>query len=92
MKILVRHLLIAALPLVCGLAARYGFEQVQGSCYAMVGPLFSSKCHGRQLEYQLLAQTLGTAFGALIVGLVGFWLEVRRRRVVNHQDPSRGDL
>jgi len=91
-KILVRHLLLAALPLACGLAARYGFEQVQGSCTALVGPLFSSKCHGRQLEYQLLWQTLGTAFGALLLALVGFWRELRRSRVVNTQDTTRGDL
>jgi hypothetical protein len=90
-RILTRHLLLAALPLACGLAAGYGFEQIQGSCSAMVGPLFSSKCHGRQLEYQLLAQTAGTALGALIAAVIGFWLEVRRRRVVRPEVPTRGD-
>lgn len=58
----------------------------------MVGPLFASKCHGRQLEYQLLFQTAGTAIGTLIAALIGFWLELRRRRVVPPENPNRGDL
>ena len=91
MKILARHLVIAALPIVCGLAASYGFEQIKGSCSAMVGPLFSSKCHGRQLEYQLQAQIAGTVIGALIGALIGYWLEVRRRRIARSQEPMRGD-
>lgn len=91
MKILRRHLLLAALPLACGLAASYGFEYFQGSCGAMVGPLFSAKCHGRQLEYQLLFQTAGTALGTVIAALTGYWLELRRRRVVPPEEPKRGD-
>jgi hypothetical protein len=58
----------------------------------MVGPLFASKCHGRQLEYQLLFQAAGTAIGTLIAAFIGFWLESRRRRVVSSENPNRGDI
>jgi uncharacterized membrane protein YccC len=91
-RLFLRHLLIAAVPLACGVAASYAFARAQGSCGAMVGPLFASKCHGRQLEYQLLFQTAGTAIGTLIAALIGFWLELRRRRVVPPENPNRGDL
>lgn len=91
MRLFLRHLSLAAVPLLLGLAASYGFAQAQGSCTALVGPLFASKCHGRQLEYQLFAQTAGTAFGTLAAAWLGAWLELRRRRVVPLQDPNRGD-
>jgi hypothetical protein len=91
-RIVLRHLLIAAVPLACGIAAGYAFARAQGSCGALVGPLFASKCHGRQLEYQILFQTAGTALGTLIAALIGSWLELRRRRIVQPQDPNRGDL
>jgi hypothetical protein len=83
--------MLAAVPLACGLAASYGFDYWQGSCGALVGPLFASKCHARQLEYQLLFQTAGTALGALIAALTGYWLELRRRPVVPPEGPTRGD-
>ena len=92
MRILLRHLIIAAVPLACGIAASYGFALAQGSCGALVGPIFAAKCHGRQLEYQLLAQTAGTALGTVIAALVGAWLELRRRRVVQTQESNRGDV
>jgi hypothetical protein len=91
-RILLRHLLIAAVPLACGIAASYAFARMQGSCTALVGPLFASKCHGRQLEYQLLAQTAGTALGTLIAAFIGSWLELRRRRAVQPENPHQGDL
>jgi len=91
MKILLRHLTIAALPLVLGVAARYGFIQIQGSCGALVGPVFAAKCHGRQMEYQLFTQTAGTALGTLLAAFIGSRLEQRRRRVVQLQDPNGGD-
>ena len=91
MRVLLRHFIIATVPLACGLATSYAFAHAQGSCGALVGLLFASKCHGRQLEYQLLAQTAGTALGTLIAAFIGFWLELRRRRVVQPQDPNRGD-
>ena len=91
MRILLRHLVIAAVPLACGIAASYAFARTQGSCSALVGPLFASKCHGRQLEYQLLVQTAGTALGTLLAAFIGSWLELRRRRAVLPEDPLRGD-
>jgi hypothetical protein len=90
MTIFFRQLLVAALPLLCGVAAGYAFTLVQGSCIALVGPLFAAKCHGRQLEYQILIQTAGTAAGTLIAALFGTWLELRRRRVVQQAKPQPG--
>ena len=91
MKILLRHFILAAVPLACGIAASYAFARTQGSCTALVGPLFASKCHGRQLEYQLVAQTAGTALGTLLAALIGSWLERRRRHVEQPEDPLGGD-
>lgn len=91
MKILLRHFILAAVPLACGIAASYGFAHMMGSCGALVGPLFAAKCHGRQLQYQLLAQTAGTALGTVIAAFIGCWLELRRRRVVQPEDSNRGD-
>jgi len=84
MRMLLRHILIAALPLVCGIAAGSGFalKARQASCTALVGPIFAAKCHGRQLEYQLQFQTAGTAAGSLLAAVLGAWLEHRRRRAV----------
>ena len=88
-RIVLRHLLLAALPLVLGLAAGHGFWLTQKqSCSRLVGPLFSAKCHGRQLEYQSLFQTVGTATGSVLAALVGSWLELRRRRAVQQPDPT----
>jgi hypothetical protein len=58
----------------------------------MVGPIFAAKCHGRQLQYQLLFQTAGTALGVLIGAFIGFWLEVRRRRGVPPENSNGGEL
>jgi hypothetical protein len=90
MKLLLRHLLVAALPLVCGLGAGYGFalRAHQRSCTALVGPVFAAKCHGRELEYQLRFQTAGTAAGTVIAAFVGIWLELRRRRAVQPSDTT----
>ena len=92
MRILPRHLILAAVPLVCGVAVSNGFAQAQGSCSALVGPLFASRCHGRQLEYQILFQTAGTALGTLIAAFIGAWLESRRRRFVPPEASTQGDL
>ena len=92
MKILPRHIILAAVPLVCGVVVSYGFAQTQGSCSALVGPLFASTCHGRQLEYQILFQTAGTALGTLIAAFIGAWLESRRRRFVPPEASTQGDL
>ncbi len=88
-RVMLRHLLLAALPLVLGVAAGQGFWLTQKqSCSRLVGPLFAAKCHGRQLEYQGLFQTVGTATGSLLAALVGSWLELRRRRAVQQPDPT----
>lgn len=88
MKTFLRNFLIAAVPLACGLAASAWFAWSQGSCTALVGPIFAAKCHGRQLEFQLLFQGAGTAAGSLLAALLGTWLELRRRRVVEFEDPK----
>ncbi len=88
MKIALRHLSLAALPLVLGLGCGWGFALTQGSCARLVGPLFAAKCHGRQLEYQILFQTGGTALGTVIAGAMGAWLELRRRRAVPQSDAT----
>jgi hypothetical protein len=90
MRTFARHLLVAALPLACGLAAGYAFTLVQGSCVEMVGPIFAAKCHGRQLTYHLLAQTAGTAFGTLVAAVLGAWLERRRRRAIAYPTSLNG--
>jgi uncharacterized membrane protein YfcA len=91
-RILLRHLGIAAVPLACAIVASYGFARAQGSCGAMVGPILAAKCHGRQLEYQLLVQLAGTAFGSVIAAFIGARLESRRRRVVQPEASTQGDL
>ena len=80
--IVLKHLLIALLPLACGLAAGLGFAYSQERCGSLVGPVFAAKCHGVQLEYQLMFQTAGTLAGCLVVALLGAWRELRQRRVV----------
>jgi hypothetical protein len=87
MKILWRHVLIALLPLVFGLAASWGFAFTQDKCGRLVGPIFAPKCHWIQLEYQLLFQTVGTLLGCLLAAILGAWLEMRSRRA-----PKRIDM
>ena len=92
MRMLLRHILIAALPLVCGIAAGSGFafKARQASCTALVGPIFAAKCHGRLLEYQMKFQTAGTAIGTVVAAALGAWLEHRRRRVVQRANSGGG--
>ena len=80
MRIVLRNVLLTSLPLAIGLAAGWGFALTQGSCGSLVGPIFAAKCHGRQLEYQLLFQTWGTLAGGLLAAAIGAWLEFRGRR------------
>ncbi len=87
MKLFLRHLAVCALPLAFGIGASFGFTRIQGSCTAMVGPIFSAKCHGRQREYQLKFQLAGTGLGTVIAAALGTWLEHRRRRVVQPANP-----
>jgi hypothetical protein len=90
MFVMLKHLLLASLPLAFGVAAGWGFAYLQGSCGSLVGPVFAAKCHGRQLEYQILFQTGGTALGVLLGATLGARLELRRRRTVQ-QAPTTGE-
>jgi uncharacterized protein (DUF697 family) len=89
MRVVFRYVVLAALPLTFGLGASYGFAASQQACGRLVGALFASKCHGRQLEYQMLFQTAGTGAGSLVAAVAGVWLEHRRRRAVQRPNPQR---
>jgi hypothetical protein len=91
MRIVVKNLLIAALPLLLGFAAGYEFSHTRASCGSMVGPLFAAKCHGRVLQYQMKFQMLGTALGCVFVALIGVVRELRARRAVQSRASSQGD-
>ena len=82
MKTFLRHLVLCALPIAFGFGAGYYFTFIQGSCSAMVGPIFSAACHGRQRQYQMRFQLAGAAAGTLIAASFGTWLEHRRRKAV----------
>lgn len=88
MKVLLRHALLCALPLVLGVAAGQGFAYRRQSCTRMVGSLFADKCRGRVLEYQMWFQVAGAGAGTLLAATIGTWLEHRRRRVVQRPDPT----
>jgi membrane associated rhomboid family serine protease len=83
MAVTLRHLVIAFLPLLFGLGAGWSFAYMQESCTRLVGFLFSAKCRGVQLEYQVVFQTWGTAAGCLVAAVLGAWLE-RRREHARH--------
>ena len=91
MRIVLKNLCIAALPLLLGFAAGYLFTRTLSSCGSMVGPLFAAKCHGRVLQYQIQFQTAGTALGCLIVALIGVIRELRARRAVQPRATSQGE-
>ncbi len=91
MRILLKNLLIAALPLILGFATGYIFTHTRASCGSMVGPLFAAKCHGRVLQYQIQFQTVGTALGCVLVALIGVVRELRARRTVQSRASSQGD-
>jgi hypothetical protein len=79
-RIVFRHVLLAALPLVAGIGAGWGFSVMQGSCTDLVGFLLAPMCRGRQYQYQILFHLWGTAAGCLLAASVGIWLELRRQR------------
>src|SRR2546425_13319665 len=88
MKIFFRHLVLCALPLATGFGAGYGFTMIQGSCSAMVGPIFSAKCHGRQREYQIKFQLAGAGAGTLIAAAPMFQPRPERRRAQRAPSPA----
>jgi hypothetical protein len=80
MKIAMRHLVLALLPLVIGVGAGWVFAHQQAGCGSLVGPLFAAKCGRTLLQYQLWFQTIGTAAGCVLAALLGAWLERRRMK------------
>ena len=78
MRIVIRHIVLAFLPLVIGVAAGWLFVRGQPGCSSMVGPLFAPKCGRILVQTQLQFQTAGTAAGGLLAALIGIWLERRR--------------
>lgn len=91
MSAVLRHLVIASLPLLFGLGAGWGFAYMQESCGKLVGFLFSARCRGVQLEYQIIFQTWGTAAGCVVAAAVGAWLELRRRPAVQSGVSNQGE-
>jgi hypothetical protein len=79
-RIVIRHIVLAFLPLAIGIGAGWVFINQQPSCGSMVGPLFSAKCGRMLVQYQLWFQTMGTGVGAALVASLGIWLERRRER------------
>jgi hypothetical protein len=79
MKIMLRHFVIALIPLALGLAAGWAFAFSQDSCGRLVGPVFAPKCRWIQLEYQIMFHLSGVALGCLVAAIVGASLEFRRR-------------
>ena len=79
-RIVTRHLALALLPLVLGVAAGWVFASQQPSCGGLVGPLFAAKCGRIQVQYQLWIQTAGTLAGGLLAAAIGIWLERRRSK------------
>jgi hypothetical protein len=90
MSVVLRHIALASLPLLFGLAAGWGFAHNQEACSRLVGFLFAAKCRGVQLQYQMAFQTWGTAAGCLAAALIGTWLELRRRRIVQSDVSNPG--
>ena len=89
-RIVIRHLVLAFLPLAIGIGAGWVFINQQPSCGSLVGPLFAAKCGRRLVQYQLWFQTMGTGVGAALVASLGIWLE--RRRVRKARSAVRGPL
>jgi hypothetical protein len=78
MKVAIRHVVLALLPLVIGVGAGRVFAHGQPGCGSLVGPLFAAKCGRMLVQYQLWFQTIGTAAGSLLAAALGIWLEWRR--------------
>ena len=87
-RVVVRHVLLAALPITLGVAAGWVFAFMQGSCSDLVGLLLAPMCRGRQLQYQILFHLWGTAAGCLLTAALGVWLELRRLRPAAGGEPQ----
>jgi hypothetical protein len=90
MRVVLRHTMIAALPLLVGLAAGWGFAYTQSSCTDLVGFAFAAKCRGVQLEWQVLFHTAGSVAGYLLAAPLGAWLELRGRRILQRSQSHPG--
>jgi hypothetical protein len=86
-RVVLRHVVLASLPLVLGLLAGWGFAWQQEGCGRLVGVLFAAKCGRIQVEYQLAFQTVGTALGVFFAATIGIWLERRRARRPSSSPP-----
>ena len=91
MRVVLRHMFMAALPVALGLAAGWGFLYMQESCGRLVGFALAAKCRGVQLEWQGVFQMGGMLAGWLIAAPVGAWLELRSRRTVQRPDLQPGE-
>jgi hypothetical protein len=88
MKIAMRHMVLAFLPLAIGVGAGWVFAHQQPGCGSLVGPLFAAKCGRMLVQYQLWFQTLGTAAGCVLAALLGIWLERRRMKRAARPAPA----
>jgi len=90
-RMLTRHLVLAFLPLLLGVAAGWWFASQQHGCGSLVGPLFAARCTRIQMQFQLWFQTAGTALGGFVAAGAGIWLERRRtRRAAAQAAPTPG--
>jgi hypothetical protein len=80
MKIAMRHMVLAFLPLAIGVGVGWVFAHQQPGCGSLVGPLFAAKCGRMLVQYQLWFQTAGTAAGGALAAVLGIWLERRRMK------------
>jgi hypothetical protein len=86
-RVVARHVLLAALPLTLGIGAGWVFAVMQGSCSDLVGLLLAPMCRGRQLQYQILFHLWGTGVGCVLTAALGAWLELRRLRPTAGGEP-----
>jgi hypothetical protein len=88
MKIAMRHMVLAFLPLAIGVGAGWVFAHQQPGCGSLVGPLFAAKCGRMLVQYQLWFQTAGTAAGGALAAVLGIWLERRRMKRAARPAPA----
>lgn len=79
-RLVARHVTLTLLPVVMGIATGYAFASQLPSCGSLVGPLFAAKCGRMVVQRQLWIQTGVTAGLAVLMTMLGIWLERRRNR------------